>query len=406
MTILHTFLMQNQNWLDGILWAVLSILLFFGLVLLLNLFTYPRLRPASELPGHVRKQRYPLVSILLPARNEAHCIEACIRSLVAQDYGPLEVLVLDDQSSDGTGAIVQHIIDELPARQYARLQLLQGKELPAGWIGKNFACQQLAEYAHGDLLYFTDADTVHEPGTVRAVVSCMQRYQVQLLSAHPEYVFGSLGERLLVPLLPMLMLVLLPLALVPRSRQPMLSNGNGQLMCLERVTYELIGGHRRVRESLIEDIVLARLCKAAGRRMIFVDASELVHCRMYRSFADVVAGFSKSQFATFRFACPFALIGIMLLLTLFVVPPVIAVLALLGSMPLLAGLALTVFLLAVSMRMLMTVRCTHQQRMFMILLCFLHPVAILLECLILLNAIRWYYRKAGVIWKGRYYKEQ
>src|SRR5579872_2354469 len=120
--------------------------MFFCLILFINLLTYPRLRPTSSRPEHRGGQRYPMVSILLPARNEAHCIEACVRSLVAQDYAPLEVLILDDQSTDGTGAIVQQIIDELPPEQRGRLQLLPGEELPPGWVGKNFACQQLADH--------------------------------------------------------------------------------------------------------------------------------------------------------------------------------------------------------------------------------------------------------------------
>jgi chlorobactene glucosyltransferase len=253
------------------------------------------------------------VSILVPARNEEHCIEACVRSLLAQDYPSLEVLVLDDQGTDTTARIVQRLIGELPPDQSGRLQLLRGEALPTGWIGKSFACSQLALHAKGELLYFTDADTVHAPGTVRAVVDEMHHHQVQLLSAHPEYVFGSLGERLMVPLLNFSMLILLPLALVPRRPEPALSNGNGQLMCFQRSAYEQIGGHISVKDSLIEDVMLARLCKAAGHRMIFVDASTLVCCRMYRSFAEVVAGFSKNNFAVYHFALWSALLAITLM---------------------------------------------------------------------------------------------
>lgn|SRR5579872_5169066 len=269
---------------------------------------------------------------------------------------------------------------------------------------QNFACHQLALQAQGELLYFTDADTVHAPGTVQAVVSSMHHHKVQLLSAHPEYLFGSLGGRLLVPLLNFLMLILLPLALVPRRPEPTISNGNGQLMCFERATYDQIGGHVSVKDSLIEDVVLARLCKAAGQRMIFVDASMLIRCRMYRSFTGVVAGFSKSHFAPYQHALALAIMAIMLMLIVFVVPPLLAILALLAGSWLVFSLATTTYMLAVVMRMLITLRCNHRQRAIMLLLCFLHPVSIVLECLVLLNAIRWHYRKAGVMWKGRYYK--
>lgn len=409
MLFLHTWFWQYQNLLHGFLWVVLSILSFFLLILLVNLLTYPRLQtdetPSRRSDDPEDRQREPLVSVLIPARNEETCIEACVRSLLAQTYAPLEVLVLDDQSCDATAAIVQRLIDELPPDRRGRLRLLRGEPLPAQWIGKNFACYQLALHAQGELLYFTDADTVHAPETVRAVVDCMCRYEVQLLSAHPEYVFGSLGERLLVPLLPFLMLILLPLALVPRRPEPTLSNGNGQLMCFERAAYDHIGGHFSVQDSLIEDVVLARLCKAAGYRMIFVDASTFVRCHMYHSFAGVVAGFSKSHFVAYQNSLLNALGAMVFMLMVFVVPPVLAMLALLVGAWFAFALALAAFLLAVVLRMLITLRSNHRERGYMLLLCFLHPLSIVLECLILLNAIRWHYRKAGIMWKGRYYKK-
>jgi len=153
-----------------------------------------------------------------------------------------------------------------------------------------------------------------------------------------RYSVGIVGERLLVPLLNFSMLVLLPLALVPRRTPPALSNGNGQLMCFQRSTYERIGGHTSVKGSVIEDVELARLCKAAGQRMIFVE------------------------------------------------------------------LATAAYALAVVMRVLITLSCNRTQRVSMVVFCFLHPVSIVLDCLILLNSIRWHYRKAGIMWKGRYYK--
>lgn len=209
---------------------------------------------------------------------------------------------------------------------------------------------------------------------------------------------------MLVPLPGFSMLILLPLALVPRRPESILANGNGQLMCFQRSTYEQIGGHASVKDSLIEDVELARLCKAAGHRMVFADASRLVRCRMYRSFSDVVAGFSKNHFAAYHYAPLSALAAIILMLTVFVVPPLLAVLSWFGNMPLLCGLATSAYVLTVVMRVLITLRCNRTQRASMILLCFLHPVSIILDCLILLNSIRWHYRKTGVMWKGRYYK--
>jgi chlorobactene glucosyltransferase len=388
-----------ENFLVILLVAILGILGVLFLILCINLLTFYRLlrasRPTDSLPS---------LSILVPARNEEHCIEACVRSLIEQFYEPLEVLVLDDNSSDTTAAIVQYLIDELPAAQRRRLRLLHGDTLPLGWIGKNFACHQLVQHAHGDYLLFTDADTVHSPETARAVIDCMLVSGVKLLTAQPEHVVESLGERLVVPLLNFTIFTLLPVALISRRPEPSLATGNGQLLCFHRSTYEAIGGHEAVKGRVLEDVLLARAVKAAGYPMIFVDALELVRCRMYRSFADVWAGFSKNLFAFYNYSLPFALIALMLNLLLFVMPPLILLVSLVipVQFPLLME-ATSAYILAVLMRICLTLCFTRSQRGLMLLLCLLHPVSILLECLILLNSMHWHYGRTGIVWKGRRY---
>ena len=346
----------------------------------------------------------PFVSILVPARDEEDCIEACIRSLVEQEYARLEVLVLDDQSGDDTALIVQRLTDELPERQKARLRLLKGGELPPGWIGKNFACQQLAQQARGEYLLFTDADTIHAPEMLQTVINYMQQTKVQLLTGQPEQVLGSVGERLIVPLLNFTILTLLPVALIGRRPEPSLATGNGQLLFFQRAAYEEIGGHAAVKDRILEDVLLARKIKAAGYRMAFVDALELVQCRMYHSWRDVWAGFSKNLFAFYNYSLPFAILALVLNLLLFVLPVVLLLITPLLALPQHIVLyALGTYMLAVIIRVLLTLRFVRVQRGLMLIYSLLHPVSIALECLILVNAIRWRYRKAGTIWKGRQY---
>ena len=346
----------------------------------------------------------PFVSILVPARNEEGCIEACVRSLVGQKYGQLEVLVLDDQSRDGTALIVQALIDELPEAEKARLRLLRGGELPQGWIGKNFACQQLAEQARGEYLLFTDADTIHAPKMLDAVLDCMQQERLQLLTGQPEQLLGSVGERLIVPLLNFTILTLLPVALIKRRPEPSLATGNGQLLCFERAAYEGIGGHAAVKDRILEDVLLARKIKAAGYRTTFVDALEVVQCRMYRSWREVWAGFSKNLFAFYNYSFPFAIFALVLNLLLFALPALLLLSAPFLAMPQHIVLyALGAYALAVTMRMLLTLRFIRARRGLMLIYSLLHPVSIGLECLILVNAIHWRYRKTGTMWKGRQY---
>src|SRR5260370_10763528 len=211
-----------------------------------------------------------------------------------------------------------------------------------------------------------------------------------------------LGELLIVPLLNFTILTLLPVALVHLSAEPRLATGNGQLVCFHRVAYEAIGGHAAVKGHILEDVLLARAVKAAGYRMAFVDAMNLVSCRMYRSSKEVWTGFSKNLFAFYNYSLVFAALALFLNLALFVAPPLLILATPLVTLPsILVFSASIAYALAVLMRLLLTLRFTRVKRGLMLLLCLLHPISIVLECLILLNSIWWYYRQKETARKGQ-----
>lgn len=243
-----------------------------------------------------------------------------MRSLLGQRYERLEVLVLDDQSTAETSAIIQKIIDKLPPEQKCRLHLLHGETLPDGWIGKSFAYYQLTQHTQGDYLLFTDADSLYAPQMISTVMQGMHDLGVQFLTAHPRYILHGIAERLAIPLLYFKVFTLLPLVLVRRRPEQILAVANGPLLCFERSVYEEIGGHKAVRTSIMEDNSLARKVKAAGYRMAYVDGQDLVSCYMYDSFAELWAGFSRTFFAFYNYSLVAAAAIIILDLALFVIP--------------------------------------------------------------------------------------
>jgi chlorobactene glucosyltransferase len=392
-----------MNSLVVISYTIFGILLLLFVHFLINLLSIRKLKATTK-----RSISFdPFVSLLVPARNEEAHIELCVRSLVGQHYERLEVLVLDDQSSDATAAIVQRVIDELSPAQRGRLRLLRGEQLPPGWVGKNFACYQLFQQAQGDYLFFTDADTVHAPGIVRAVIDCMQALKVDLLTAQAEHDLKGIGERLIEPLISFRIFTLLPLMLVSWLPDPILSTGNGPLLCFRRVAYTAIGGHRSIKERILEDLSLARAIKAAGYRMAYVDAHEMLYCHMYTSFAKTWVGFSRTFFAFYSYSLIGAFAIIMFDFMLFVVPLLLLLWSLFAPLPLtVIQFSLGSYGIAVLMRLLLAIRLARSQKLLTLLFCFLHPATILLGSLILLNSIRWYYRKLGTEWKGRYYPSQ
>jgi chlorobactene glucosyltransferase len=258
-----------------------------GLNCLQNLALAPRATVGAVVAGQ------PCVSILVPARDEAANIAECLRSLLAQRYPADEILVLDDHSTDNTAAIVQSIAAEQGG---GRLRLLPGRERPEGWTGKNWACHQLSEAARGDWFLFTDADTRHEPDSLAAALALAQRYDADLVSLLPRQVTATLGERLLVSQLPLIIYAFLPLALVPRRDRwaKAFAGAFGPYLFFRRTWYEHLGGFAAVRGLFSEDMQFAVATKRRGGRLVLADGAAVLSCRMYRGFADAWRGMTRN----------------------------------------------------------------------------------------------------------------
>ena len=280
--------------------AVLALLLLNTLV---NLRLLRRLSPEAS-PSYGSPEDAPLVSILIPARNEARAIGRCVESVARQNYPRCEVLVLDDHSTDQTTAIVTEL-----AERYPHVHLLRGEPLPPSWHGKAFACAQLARAARGEWLLFADADTVHAPHCVSTALAVAQRRHAALLTLIPHMIAGSFGEALLLPTTLLTFAGVLPLGLVTNLPSPLVAGAFGPFMLFRREAYERLGGHEAVRADIVEDMQLSRLVKRDGGRVVWIDGTDLVSTRLYHGLGEAWQGFAKSAFAATNYSLPGLLVG-------------------------------------------------------------------------------------------------
>jgi glycosyltransferase involved in cell wall biosynthesis len=246
-----------------------------------NLVMFPVLRASPGAPGG-----RPATSVLVPARDEAHRLPAALAALCAQEA--TEILVLDDESADDTAAVAERAAAADP-----RVRLLRGAPVPAGWTGKNWACQQLAGAARGELLVFCDADVSLAPGALDAIWRGMRRQHADVFSVFPRQRTVTPGERLLVPLIDEVLLAFLPYLLL-RLPVPGAATANGQLLAFRRAAYHALGGHAAVAGELVEDLAMARRARAMGRPLGLALGGDLVSARMYHGYRESVRGFGKS----------------------------------------------------------------------------------------------------------------
>lgn len=361
------------------------------LILITNLMVLHRLGPKTgeALPW---PDSSPMVSILIPARNEENSIRECVVSLVVQDYPNIEIIVLDDHSKDNTGNILREL-----AKTSSKLKIVEGKELPPGWLGKNWACYQLGELAKGSILLFTDADTRYEPNAVQEAVWTMISQRLDYLSALPHQIVKTFGEKLLVPSLYWYTQSFISLFLSYLLPIPGLSASIGQFMLIRRDTYREIGGHEAIRDNVADDLALVRQVKTHKRRWRLFDGTNLVYCRMYRNFSQVFQGFSKNFFSVFgNRIIPFLFIWIWLGIV-FIEPPVVLLLRIIN---------LPVFWTSVWLALIACLQATLLWGLtlwrfrFPFWTVILYPVTILLSEIVAFNSI--YATLFGQsTWKGR-----
>lgn len=258
-------------------------------------------------PG--RPTTSPRISVLVPARDEADRIGPTLRSL-QRLHGVAEILVLDDESSDGTADLVTA----------AGLHVIRGGGgPPPGWLGKPWACQRLAQAAHGEILIFLDADVQVQPQAARVAAGLLA--DLDLVCPYPHQQLRGLLQVLIQPLLQWSWLSFLPLRLAERSAHPLLSAGNGQFLAVRRDAYFAAGGHAAVRDQVLEDLALVRRFKATGHRVAMADGTDLAECRMYADDSELVDGYTKSLHDAFGPGTA-ALLGV-----LYLVPPLAALVA-------------------------------------------------------------------------------
>lgn len=242
----------------------------------------------------------PEISVIVPARNEEACIGRCLESLMGQSGVSFEVIVVNDGSTDRTREIAEEFESSSgylngtgATPPSISMTVLDAGGLPAGWYGKSNACVTGAKVARGKWLLFTDADTIHKPGSLTRSVAEAKEHGVELLSYSPEQEVHGITERVLMPV------IFAELAVTYRPKEvsdpaSKTAAANGQYLLISREAYDAVGGHAAVASDLLEDVALAKLVKQSGRKLRFRFGGDSVRTRMYRSWPQMREGWTKN----------------------------------------------------------------------------------------------------------------
>lgn len=271
------------------IWLVVYSILIFAIgIYALSLSVSNVLVISKQIP---RKLSYegPLISVLVPARNEELNLPTCIESLMRQEYHNIEIIVLDDNSTDKTWEVIQSYTSKDP-----RIRGIKGKELPAGWKGKLFAMQQLFEAATGDYLLFTDADTIHTTQSVAFGYSVAQKNNAALVSGYPREICPNWGVGSIISAMLFNTVLYLPLALQKSYPKSIFAMAIGQYLFIKHSALNDIQGFTLFQNSITDDVHLARELVKHGHRQLLVDASSALSCTMYSTTKEAFAGIERS----------------------------------------------------------------------------------------------------------------
>lgn len=382
-----------------ILIFVLFYLLVTSIVFISNRYA---LTPLPD-PVAIDEESLPRISVCIPARNEERSIARCINSILDQDYPNLQILVLNDRSTDSTAAILKKLQD----KRSEHFTVLQGEAKPEHWLGKPWACHQLSQAAEGDMIVFADADTWFAPDSISRVAGAFRERSLDFLTVWPQQRLESFWEKMIIPLVYYALLSILPARFVyqiprifPGALRRQLSSyfaaACGQFLVFTREAYEKIGGHRSVRQQVVEDVALAKKIRRSGMRMRMYEGVATVNCRMYTSEDEIESGFRKNLFAGFGFRLTLFILAGLLHLCVYVLPFVLLPIAIWDGLPVLAFLAGLAIFIILAHRLALAIWFNWNP-----LYGFLHPLSVLWFQKLAVKTIydRWTGRK--VTWKQR-----
>jgi chlorobactene glucosyltransferase len=344
----------------------------------------------------------PLVSVVIPVRNEAANIGRCLRSVFDQDYPNLHVVVVDDNSTDQTPAILAELAAGEP-----RLTVIQGVALEEGWTGKNFALAQATPHLQGEWLLFVDADTWLEWSAISAAIAHAEQRGLGLLSLVPRQHLLSFWERVVQPMVLLVIALALPMRAIEDPRRPQVAYANGQFLLVRRAAYEKAGGHAAQRAAVVEDSALARAVKGTGVAVQLADGRALLHIRMYRDLRDMWEGWGKNSFLSLDRRLRNVMLLIAAIGVVTVVPPLVVLVALSrlltpGGVDTAAALTAAVGGLHLALVLYLGWRCNRETGVPSRYTLMFPLGAAMFNLLICYSAYR-VLSGRGVAWKGRVY---
>jgi chlorobactene glucosyltransferase len=372
--------------------AVAIAAFFYALRSMRVLGGWMRVPAVTNIPGA------PSLSIVVPARNEEANIETCVRSLVVQHGVDAEVIVVNDGSTDATGAILAALQREFPA-----LRVIDGAPLPEGWVGKPWACAQGAEGATGAWLLFTDADSRHEAHASVSTLAFAREKNADAVSIMTGQELGSLAEAAILPaILQMIVFACGRLTEINDPARPDRALANGQYLLVSRPAYDALGGHTALRNEMVEDIEFARRLKADGRfRLVVAEATQLVRVRMYHSFREIWDGFTKNSYLGARGDLRAITGGVVFCGLISVAPPVLAIAAARAGRRAEAAEALAASAAVMAVGWYGATFVSMPRR-----LAIFAPVGIAMFAAIMLNSTLRGVTGAGFAWRGRRYQRK
>jgi chlorobactene glucosyltransferase len=367
--------------------------------------TFFRLRNSRSLDSEsdIPPENPPLVSVIVPARNEAHNIARCVKSILSTTYPNLELIVVDDSSTDGTVQIARDAAERDP-----RARFIASPPLPDGWFGKQWACVAGAKVARGSVLQFTDADTVHAPDLVTRSMNAMRRTRAQLFSVAGRQELGGFWEKVIQPqIFTILAMRYGGTESITKATNVRDKIANGQCFFVTHDSYNAIGGHASVRACVAEDMKLAQHFFAARKRVVLILGVDQLSTRMYGSLGEIIRGWQKNVFAGGLDSVPFGKVGKTIFPLFLLMPPLMELLPPLALALVAAGLTAGGTLLvwaAISgsvtllwwIRAYVTIRDNP-------LYALAYPLGALVLLYIFLTAV---IRGRRVTWKGRTYISQ